>query len=390
MDEYMYLLLLLLLVIFLLLMFRNMRARQAGSSGQATQAQTARTEKGKIVEDIKATRTSRVADAVSILEELESTSPGYRQYCELIGTAQHTSSVIAPYSKREVAYYDLRAFRIENIGGREVETLIAHERSIDPFFFMDNSCDTPIYVDLDSFGDNIILVNAANRIEGPGSQFAQAISAASKGGGAGSSYSYAIVGELRDKAHGLASTLRERLSWRPALQPALAFAGPDTCGESFGSFASAPVKRYEPSGNVAFARGMGIPGMGYGNIPGGLGDFMGGNYGNIGGPHGGHWRGSGTDAGTVLLGLGLGALIGSLTDMGQQESSREPVTPQSQFRGYRIVEDIVPLGSQIYALGEIYRNGDAIHMGRSVSTTYPSSYFATKPEAEVIAHLNKK
>ena len=47
----------------------------------------------------------------------------------------------------------------------------------------------------------------------------------------------------------------------------------------------------------------------------------------------------------------------------------------------------MPLSSPIYALGEIYRNGSDIYIGRSLSETYSSSFFACKPEAEVLAHL---
>lgn len=137
--------------------------------------------------------------------------------------------------------------------------------------------------------------------------------------------------------------------------------------------------------------GGGMGDFDFGNY-GNLGSFLGGmgNMGNIGGPRGNYWgSGKGSDASDVLLGMGLGALLGSLASSASS-GQNIPVTPQSQFRGYRIVEDVVPLNYQVYALGEIYKNGEHVTIGRSTSSSYPSSFFATKPEAELISHLNGK
>lgn len=377
--------------IVLFAVFRSMRSHPGGATTPASTATRSISNKDQIIEDIKSTQTSRVVDAVAILEELSKNSPNYRQYTELVGTTQTTSSVIAPYSKREVAYYDLRCFKIENVGGRETETLIAHEKSIEPFYFNDGSCEENIYIDLDSFGDNVILVNSANRIEGPGSDFAKALDASAKGSSTGNSNAYAIIGSLRDKA----SRLRELLR-NPLPQPELAFAGTGALyANDIDTLTSAPFTQHDASSNYTL---MGHHGPGYGggmgdfdfNNFGNLGDFLGmpGNIGNIGGPRGEYWRGSGkSDASDMLLGMGLGALIGTLASSASSDQYA-PVTPQSQFRGYRIVEDVIPLNYQVYALGEIYKNGPHVTMGRSTSSSYPSSFFATKPEAEVITHLN--
>ena len=106
-------------------------AEEAAKASTAAAAQT----KDQMAYDMKATKTSRIVDAVEILDELGAISQGHRQYCELVGTSEATSGVIAPYSKREVAYYDIRCYRIESTAGIETETLIAHETSIDPFYF---------------------------------------------------------------------------------------------------------------------------------------------------------------------------------------------------------------------------------------------------------------
>lgn len=390
------------IIIVLLAVFRSMRSHPGGSTTPTpTSATRSNTRKAQIVEDIKSTQTSRMVDAISILEELSKTSPNYRQYTELIGTTQPTSSVTAPYSKRQVAYYDLRCFRIENIGGQETETLIAHEKSIEPFYFNDGTSEEHVYVDLASFGDNVILVNSANRIEGPESDFAKALDASARNSSAGPSNAYAIVGELRDKAVHLNEMLRGLLP-----QHAYAFAGISGISMAdINAFTSAPATLHGAEANytlMSHGHGgprHGGPGPGFGGDMGNfdfgsfgnLDSFLGGmgNLGNIGGPRGDYWRGSGkSDAGDILLGMGLGALLSTLATSASDQYA--PVTPQSQFRGYRIVEDVIPLNYQVYALGEIYKNGTHVTMGKSTSTSYPSSFFAAKPEAEVISHLNGK
>ena len=80
----------------------------------------------------------------------------------------------------------------------------------------------------------------------------------------------------------------------------------------------------------------------------------------------------------------LGQLLSSLGNSSDTGPGR---MPQDTFRGYRIVEDIVPLDYPIYSLGEIYISGNEVHMGRSLAKANPSSFFATKPEAEVLASL---
>jgi fermentation-respiration switch protein FrsA (DUF1100 family) len=128
-------------------------------------------------------------------------------------------------------------------------------------------------------------------------------------------------------------------------------------------------------------------------MPPGLGDFLGGLGDDV-------MRGldrprrrddsdSDSELGSMLLGAGLGALLASLS----QPTSTNATVGQPQggsFRGYRLVEDVVPLASPVYCIGEIYRNGTDVYMGRSVASEYPTSFFATRPEAEVITNLSAR
>ena len=381
----------------------------------------------QIVQDVRMTQTSRIVDAIQILDDLGSTSPGYRHYCELVGQSQPTGGVTAPYSQRQVAYYDLRCYRIEVRGGRDVETLVAHERSIDPFYFRDAGSDDRVYVDLDSFGNHVILVNSTNRVEGPNSDFAKkfssVIGAANTRAATGVPGTMAAVRSAVERGGNVLRGLRTQMGltgnvFAGGLQPA--YAGVPSNAVLAGQ--PKPVSR--KGSNLQFDK----PGGSRGKRPGGYGGY--GGYGSprppqyprpqhgggsswppdlnvflgpsvgsgyLGGPYY-HKNDSMDDALETLVGMSLGALVGSFASMSNPRPQSSPygtnrpdpteVSSVNGFRGYRIIEDVIPLNSPIYALGEIYRNGPDVYIGRSVAAEYPSSYFATKPEAEVIAALS--
>ncbi|MBO4365043.1 MAG: hypothetical protein J5804_01970, partial [Eggerthellaceae bacterium] len=357
------------LVVALLIKGMSNGKKANTEEGTATDKQPTTVVEGdrqQIIEDIKTTQTGRVADQVSILEDLDATSPGYRQFCELVGTTQASGGVTAPYSKRQVAYYDVRCYKVERANGRDVETLVAQERSIEPFYFTDASCDTKVHVALDTFGKNVILVNSMNHIEGPKSDFSKAITnrtASLSGTGA----AMFMMGDTTRRLH---AGLRNVWSWTvlaPAraqatmdtiwnfakasgfsMQPALAYAGsPACCGSA--------TWRHEAGSNVRFASGHGSSkppqggfaskppsSVGMGNnkphkptitvhtgssgIPTGLDTFLGlGGTGlgglqqnpYLGGPMSPYYGGFGTgkqqDLGSTLLNIGLGALLASMS-----------------------------------------------------------------------------
>ena len=422
MDDFMTsLLLFLVIAVGILTLMRMMKMSKAQQrTGQAPQPKPSQTT--QLVEDMKVTQTSRIVDAVAVMEDMGETTKNqnYRHYCELIGTSMPSGGVIAPYSKREVAYYDLRCYRIENRNGRDVETLVAHEKSIDPFFFTDGSGvegagATRVYVDLESFGNNCILVNATNRVEGPNSDFTKAFTQASNQQQGGGSYgsAYAMVANgiqagrnvLAGSMHALRSAFAGSTGLVPSLGPSLA---PAYAAAGTRTIIDIPDSKL--GSNFAFSRddddddddklhrsnarigGFGMGGMGgMGGIPTDLDIFLGGAFssGSLGGYGGPKIYGGGNSMGS-LIGIGLGALLSTLATSSQPttQSSRPPQQQSSTpFRGYRLIEDVVPLNSPIYCLGEIYRHGNEIYMGRSLSESYPSSYFATKQEAEVINAL---
>lgn len=391
----------------------------AAAQTAASTAKHRATNPEQLVQDVKMTQTSRIMDAVQVLDELGEASPGYRHYCELVGTSQPTSGVIAPYSKREVAYYDLRCYRIEVRGGRDVETLVAREKSIEPFYLTDTSGTQKVYVDLESFGDHCILVNATNRVEGPKSDFSKKFSSAM--GAVDSEPATGIpgvmafarhtsqalrhaLGRIADGAGACAALVLGASQAASATNASNIVLAQGRPGGMFGGpFAGGP----RPGGGYGNPRpqGYGNPrpqgynqrppvsyGPGMSGYPPHLQVFLGGtNPAYMGGPR---YRKNDDleDAMGALIGMGLGALIGSLSSPSPASTSgygtATNVDAINGFRGYRIIEDVVPLNSPIYALGEIYRNGTDVYIGRSVAAEYPSSYFATKPEAEVIAALS--
>ena len=407
------------------------RRKASSATAQTSASKPQAVPKNQMAEDIKATKTSQVVDAVSILDDLGTTSSNYRHYCELVGTSMASGGVTAPYSRRQVAYYDIKCYRLDaTYGGGQEETLVAHEHSFDPFFFTDASCDTPVYVDLESFGNNVILVNSTNHIEGPNSDFAKAFqknaSAATSSGGA----AYAMVANAVSRGAnallGAVDAIRSALSPRPVLQPAYALAGGGSLvGGPEGSAIGSNVMLADPDsrGRGGGSRGRVSHGgsrgggshdddsrgrsggrgyssqpqisinFGYGNRPPQhMGDFMGGYGGGpwvMGGGYGHPRPVNDPSSAEVLLGMGLGALLNSMTTA-QQQAAQGYTTSTDTFRGYRLVENVVPLGSPIYCIGEIYRNGTDVYMGRSLAKDYPTSYFATKPESEVLSAIGSR
>lgn len=327
-----------------------------------------------------------------------------------------SSGVVAPYSKRPVAYYDIKCYRIDaTYGGGQTETLVAHEHSFDPFFFTDASCNTPVYVDLESFGENVILVNSTNHIEGPNSDFAKAFeknATSATSSSTGIAYAKAQPRKRLD-AHvirGAAAWLRSALTtlftprWTPSPALALAtggsmsanelddsrfgnvmFAGSEGRGVTSGRGGVAP-QGHPQGGPQSKGRPQVTIHMGYGNqMPGHLGDFIGSTHQPyvMGGGYSMHRPVMPTST-EVLLGMSLGALLNSMNTTQQTIQTTSTV---NTFRGYRLVENIVPLGSPIYCIGEIYHHGTDVYMSRSLAKDYPTSFFATKPESEVLSAI---
>lgn len=447
MDYYMLFFIVCVAILLFIIVGMRSSASAAAPSPKGNDASTAKNSRLQMVEDMKMMQTSRVVDQVSILDELLETTPNYRQYCELVGTAQHEGGVVAPYSRRNVAYYEIRCYRIENRGSGDVETLVAHERSFDPFYFKDGSCDTPIYVDINSFGNNVMLINSTNHIEGPNSEFARAVdgTATSSTSTASSGTSY-IVGEIASGiVHGFGRA-RDAIIAGLMPQEALAYVGASagfTTGTSRTSgtqgvklsFASssgrnghsAGIGDFIKSGESAMRTGgsaqlhkamkqnassnTGRPQQPRNQqqgpvvinvgMPTGLGSFLGngpsGGFSSVPRPmpytprpyqvHTYRRTGMGDVMSDMITGMVLSTVLDSMARTNSTTQQTVTTQPRNVFRGYRLVEDVVPLGSPVYCIGEIYHHGTDVYMSRSLSNEYTTSFFATKPEVEVLSAL---
>jgi hypothetical protein len=389
----------------------GMRSTTASAPAPKGTGKTTGSSRIQMVEDMKLTKTSRVVDQVAILDELEQTSPNFRQYCELVGTAQREGGVVAPYSRRQVAYYEIRCYRIENRGSGDVETLVAHEKSFDPFYFKDGSCDTPIYVDINSFGNNVMLINSTNHIEGPNSDFAKAVdgSMSSATSGANTYGISSIVGEIASGiVHGFGrarDAVVAGLLPRPAFAYATVGAPSQTTAKTekpawLDRLSFANVRESGTGGRPSQPQGGNHRG---GQIPSGLGDFLDrggyGGYSSVPRPmprpqhpyqqHTYRRVGMGDVVSDMITGMVLSSVLDNMYRPTVVTVATPTIntTPKVTFRGYRLVEDVVPLGSPVYCIGEIYHHGTDVYMGRSLATDYPTSYFATRPETEVLASL---
>lgn len=453
MDDFSMFILFLGLATIAFIMLGMRKSISAQSSAAAAAAKESTSKRQQMAEDIKMTKTSQVVDQVAILDELSEHTPNFRQYCELVGTSQAEGGVTAPYSRRQVAYYEIRCYRIDNNGSGDVETLVAHEKSFDPFYFKDASCDTPIYVDINTFAENVILINSTNHIEGPNSDFAKAVgtqASSSTASGSSSATSYAVA-RVAQGIDGFIAGLRELLPRFDNLLvgPQLAFAGVGSVSAGAVRGVGTGANRGDKRGsNLLFAepkdaRGRGesrrssggfldsaqrsvdnvarraqsqdsskrpsssrpqatIPNIG--QLPPGFGTFL--NTGTFGGgfssvprpqPRPVHnprpmtyhtyRRTSGSDVlGDMITGMVLSTILDSMAQSSAQTQQTQ-VRPTNTFRGYRLVEDVVPLNSPVYCIGEIYYNGTNVYMGRSLAQDYPTSFFATKPESEVLLTL---
>lgn len=100
--------------------------------------------------------------------------------------------------------------------------------------------------------------------------------------------------------------------------------------------------------------------------------------------------GAGDVMSDVLTGMVLSSVLDTMFDSAttNRQATNYSQQPTPTFRGYRIVEDIVPLGSPVYCIGEIFKSGTDVHMGRSLAKDYPTSFFAARPESEVLTSLD--
>lgn len=142
--------------------------------------------KSKILE-MKYTQTSRISDALGIVDSMQATAPDYHHYVELKGMLNCDNAPTAPFTERKVAYYEnqcsavgeeLRRERDSNGNMRtrrvRTENRLAEEKSSAPFYLKDDSCEMPVYIDAGSFvPSEMELQSGCDRMEQEHSQWMQ-------------------------------------------------------------------------------------------------------------------------------------------------------------------------------------------------------------------------
>ncbi|MGI6220295.1 MAG: GIDE domain-containing protein [Coriobacteriales bacterium] len=341
----------------------------------------------EIEQEMRYMKPTPIQDVVEVIDQLNVTSPGYRHYAELQGTSGTDSPIIGPYSNMEVAYYEVKCYQVTRTeGGGTSEKLVAHEKSVNPFFMKDGSGDHKVYVDMASFGDDIVLVNTVNHMEGPDSDFSRQ----ARGLTSSSTAPYGVArceAYQPERGRGLfgrfvsdfvgsaLARIAPAFSFAPAMVPALA--GADGGVVTGPNIMFAGPNRRRPAGGFG---GSPFGGGGFGG--GGFGGGFGGGYGK---PPMGNMGGMGM-GGNALGGLIIGATLASLLS---QSTAGDSIRPDT-FMGYRVVENVIPVNASVYTIGEIYKTGDRYTIGRATTESSQASYFSARPEEEVIAAMKKK
>ncbi len=131
-------------------------------------------------------QTSSVSEAIDLMESMLSTDPSYRHYVELKGVINSEEPVTAPFSGRQAAFYSNQCYSVneetqtkrDSQGNTRTEIVkkenqISSEKSPVPTFLKDPSSETPVYIDMDSFGGAVELQPGCDRFEAHNSSWLQ-------------------------------------------------------------------------------------------------------------------------------------------------------------------------------------------------------------------------
>lgn len=131
----------------------------------------------KQVMEIKYMQTTPIADAIDLVETMSASDPTYRHYVELKGVAHCDSPVRAPLSGKEAVYFENKSYSVSEesvtvtrngrttVEHRKKENLISEEASSVPVYITDSSSSEKIYIDMDSFGEDLELQVGCDRFE---------------------------------------------------------------------------------------------------------------------------------------------------------------------------------------------------------------------------------
>lgn len=123
-------------------------------------------------------QTSSIKDTLELVDTMGATDPFYRHYVELKGNLVCDNPLTSPFANRPAAYYSNRCSSVsehndvyqDSDGNRrsrvsKQENEISHEHQSAEAYLRDGSCDIPVYVNFESFGSDVDLVECCDRFE---------------------------------------------------------------------------------------------------------------------------------------------------------------------------------------------------------------------------------
>ncbi len=130
-------------------------------------------------------QTTCIKDVLDIIGDLLDLDENYRHYSEVKGHLHSvTADVQAPFSQRQVAYYENTLYSVSEETRTErddegntrtvtnkVEKVISNEKSPVEIYLSDDSSDEKVYIDMESFGSDIDLMSGADRFESKNSSW---------------------------------------------------------------------------------------------------------------------------------------------------------------------------------------------------------------------------
>ena len=137
-------------------------------------------------QEMKYQKTSTIAEVTEVVDSMAAVDVTYRHYCELKGVVRSETPVMAPYTGCQVAYYTNRCLsvtqqvqrvRTKN-GGMQTFTTkqeqeVASESSPAEIYITDASGSQKIYIDKESFGKDMDLIESCDRFEATNSPWMQ-------------------------------------------------------------------------------------------------------------------------------------------------------------------------------------------------------------------------
>lgn len=166
---------------------------------------------GAKMQETQYMQTTSIQDAVDIVQSMTSADPNYRHYVELKGNLMCDCPLCSPFANRDAAYYSNRCLSVseqtstyrDDDGNTHTRTTkqeneISSEHQHVDAYIKDNSCEIPVFINFDSFGGDMDLIECCDRFEPSGSSWASQFGARYSGSffGGGRFLGYRLIEKI--------------------------------------------------------------------------------------------------------------------------------------------------------------------------------------------------